>query len=73
MFNADKQKRNEWQTVEPQQKHKRKIQSESLPKPLYVPVFKNSLGVIRGAGWLFGPLFSLDFVPYKDKGVLSPS
>ena len=31
-------------------------------------ILLNSLGVLHWAGWPFGPLFSLDLVPYRNKG-----
>ena len=54
MLTANKQKRHQWQIVEPQQEHKHKIQL-----CMYLFFYKTHL---------FGPLFSHDLVPYRSKG-----
>ena len=68
MFTANKQKLHQWQIVEAQQKHKHKIQLVAFQYLSMYLILWNSLGVIHWAGWPFGPLFSLDLVPYRNKG-----
>ena len=68
MFTANKQKLHQWQIVEVQQKHKHKIQLVAFQYLSMYLILWNSLGVIHWAGWPFGPLFSLDLVPYRNKG-----